>query len=63
VIPGRWNRKEQIGYDREQYKKRGLIEWIFGKLKEHRRPAVRYEKSDIAFLSFIFIAFLKILLL
>jgi hypothetical protein len=41
-------------------KKRGLIERVFGKLKENRRLAVRYEKSDINFLGFIFIAFLKI---
>jgi transposase len=46
VIPGRKNRKEEIVYDREKYKKRGLVERIFGKLKENRRLAVRYEKSD-----------------
>jgi hypothetical protein len=40
VIPGRRNRKEQIEYDKEKYKKRGLIERIFGKLKENRRLAV-----------------------
>jgi transposase len=34
VIPGRRNRKVEIGYDKETYKKRGLIERIFGKLKE-----------------------------
>ncbi|MDR1306633.1 MAG: transposase [Treponema sp.] len=62
VIPGRRNRKEAIVYDQEKYKKRGLIERIFGKLKENRRLAVRYEKSDINFLGFIVIAFLKILL-
>jgi transposase len=59
VIPGRRNRKEAIVYDQEKYKKRGLIERIFGKLKENRRLAVRYEKSDINFLGFIVIAFLK----
>ena len=62
VIPGRRNRKEEIVYDHEQYKKRGLIERIFGKIKENRRPVVRYEKSDINFLGFILVAFLKILL-
>ena len=62
VIPGRKNRREEIAYDKENYKKRGLIERIFGKLKENRRLTVRYEKSDINFLGFIFIAFLKILL-
>jgi transposase len=62
VIPGRRNRKEAIVYDQEKYKKRGLIERIFGKLKENRRLTVRYEKSDINFLGFILVAFLKILL-
>jgi transposase len=62
VIAGRRNRKKEIEYDKEKYKKRGLIERIFGKLKENRRLTVRYEKSDINFLGFIVIAFLKILL-
>jgi transposase len=62
VIPGRKNRKEEIVYDREKYKKRGLIERIFGKIKENRRLTVRYEKSDINFPGFILAAFLKILL-
>jgi hypothetical protein len=30
VIPGRRNRKEEIEYDKEKYKKRDLIERIFG---------------------------------
>jgi transposase len=62
VIPGRRSRKKEIAYDKEKYKKRGLIERIFGKLKENRRLAVRYEKSDINFLGFILIGFIKILL-
>ena len=62
VIPGRKNRKTPVEYDEERYKKRGLIERIFGKLKENRRLTVRYEKSDQNFLGFIVIAFLKILL-
>jgi transposase len=62
VIPGRKNRKEEIGYDKEKYRKRSFIERIFGKIKENRRLTVRYEKSDINFLGFILVAFLKILL-
>jgi transposase len=60
VIPGRKNRKVEIVYDRQLYKKRGLIERIFGKIKENRRLAVRYEKSDNNFLGFIVFAFIKI---
>jgi transposase len=62
VIPGRKNRKKEIVYDKRMYKRRGLIERIFGKLKENRRIALRYEKSDLNFLGFIIIAFIKILL-
>jgi transposase len=60
VIPGRKNRSVEILYDRQRYKRRGLIERIFGKIKENRRLAVRYEKSDINFLNFIIFAFIKI---
>jgi transposase len=62
VIPGRKNRKEAIAYDKEKYQKRSFIERVFGKIKENRRLTVRYEKSDMNFLGFILIAFLKILL-
>jgi transposase len=62
VTPGRKNRKEEIVYNKEKYKKRGLIERMFGKLKESRRLTVRYEKSNINSLGFIVIAFLKIIL-
>jgi transposase len=62
VIPGRKNRKKEIVYDKRIYRKRGLIERIFGKLKENRRLALRYEKSGLNFLGFIIIAFIKILL-
>jgi transposase len=60
VIPGRKDRKEEIAYGRQLYKKRGLIERIFGKAKETRRLAVRYEKPDVNFLGFIIFAFIKI---
>jgi hypothetical protein len=40
-------------YDRERYKKRGLLERIFGKLKENQRLTVRYKKSDTNFPGFI----------
>jgi transposase len=62
VIPGRKNRKVEIYYDKVLYKLRGLVERIFGKIKENRRLAVRYEKSDLHFLSMIACAFIKIYL-
>jgi len=60
VIPGRKNRKVEIIYDKVMYRWRRRIEMFFGKLKENRRLAVRYEKTDSAFLGFIALAALKI---
>jgi transposase len=61
VIPGRKNRKVKIEYDKSIYKLRGGIERFFGKLKENKRLAMRYDKSDITFLSFIALASISIL--
>jgi len=62
VIPGRCNRKVPIIYDEKLYALRRRIEMFFGKLKENRRLAVRYEKTDLAFLGFIALAAIKIYL-
>jgi transposase len=59
VIPGRRNRIEPIIYDKEKFKMRSRIENFFAMLKENRRLALRYEKSDLSFLSFISIATIK----
>lgn len=59
VIPGRKNRIEPIIYDKELFKQRARIEHFFGMLKENRRLALRYEKSDLNFLAFIAIATIK----
>jgi transposase len=59
VIPGRKNRRVEIIYDQEKYKLRGAIERFFGKLKENRRLALRYEKDDMSFLSFVAMAAIK----
>ena len=62
VIPGRRNRKQKITYDKALYRKRGLIERIFGKIKENKRLAMRFEKSDTLFLAFIAVAMIKIII-
>jgi len=62
VIPGRKNRKVKIEYDKELYKMRGAIERFFGKLKENRRLGLRYDKSDSAFLGFIAMGAIKIMI-
>ena len=59
VIPGRSNRIEKIIYDKEKFRLRGRIENFFAMLKENRRLALRYEKSDLSFLAFIAIATIK----
>ncbi len=56
VIPGRVNRREPITYDKTIYRLRRRIEMFFGKIKENRRLAVHYEKTDNAFLGFIALA-------
>jgi transposase len=62
VIPGRKNRKIPIIYDKCLYKLRRNIEIFFGKLKENKRLAMRYDKSDQSFFSFIALAAVKIFL-
>jgi transposase len=62
VIPGRKNRKVKIIYDKAIYKLRGRIEQFFGKLKENKRLALRFDKLDSSFLSFIALASIKILI-
>jgi IS5 family transposase len=59
VIPGRKNRKRPIEYDKKRYALRCRIEMFFGRLKENRRLAVRYEKTDLCFLGFIACAIIK----
>ncbi len=59
VIPGRKNRKVPIVYDKAIYKLRRRIEMFFGKIKENRTLAVRYEKRDTSFLAFIALATLS----
>ena len=58
VIPYKKNRKKQKEIDKSRYKTRNIIERMFGKIKEYRRIATRYDKLDINFFSFIAIAFI-----
>jgi len=62
VIPGWKNRRIPIEYDKKLYKLRSRVELFFGKLKENRRLAIRYDKDDINFLAFIAAAAIKIYL-
>jgi transposase len=62
VIPSLSNRKEPRVYDRERYKDRNLVERFWHKLKQYRRVATRYEKTDQNFLAFVHVASIMILL-
>lgn len=48
-IPGRKNRKKPITYDKRRYKRRNRIEIMFGRLKDWRRIATRYDRCPIVF--------------
>ena len=52
----RRNRKDNIPFDKEQYKERHLVECFFQKLKRYRRIATRYDKLAQRFLAFIHFA-------
>ena len=55
-IPPKRNRKEQIDYDKNLYKQRHKIEIMFGRLKDWRRIAMRYDRCAHTFFSAICIA-------
>jgi len=53
VIPPKSNRESPRAYDRELYKERNLVERTFGKLKQFRRVATKYDKTALSFLESI----------
>lgn len=55
-IPGRANRKAPILYDTDLRKQRNRIERMFGRLKDWRRIATRYDRCAHTFMSAIRIA-------
>ena len=56
IIPPRSNRKVRRSFDRIAYKLRNRIERLFGKIKQHRRLATRFEKSVVNYASMVYIA-------
>ena len=56
VIPPRSNRLNPRSFDRHIYKSRNLIERFFGRIKQFRRIATRYDKLAKSFLSFVHLA-------
>ena len=56
VVPPKKNRRNPREYDKERYKQRNEIERFFLRLKRFRRIFTRYDKLDVIFCSFIFLA-------
>jgi transposase len=55
-IPSRSNRIADIIYDNGLHKTRGRIEIMFGRLKDWRRIAMRYDRAAPTFVSAIWVA-------
>ena len=55
-IPGRKSRKTTVKYDKRRYKRRNRIEIMFGRLKDWRRVATRYDRCPETYLSVIALA-------
>ena len=55
-IPGRRSRPEPVRYDKRRYRRRNRIEIMFGRLKDWRRIATRYERCPKVFLSALALA-------
>tara|TARA_B110001454_G_scaffold213707_1_gene232325 strand:+ start:950 stop:1165 length:216 start_codon:yes stop_codon:yes gene_type:complete len=52
-IPDRKSRAKPIKFDKRRYKRRNRIEIMFGRLKDWRRVANRYDRCPTAFFSAI----------
>jgi len=55
-IPGRKSRGKAVRYDKRRYKRRNRIEIMFGRLKDWRRIATRYDRCATTFLSAVALA-------
>src|SRR5690606_6483961 len=60
IIPPRSNRKVPEHPDYRRYKDRNRIERMFGKLKQQRRIATRYDKTILSFESFLNLAAVRL---
>jgi len=56
VIPPRVNRKVQYAYSKALYKTRNVIERSFGRLKDYRRIATRFDRNVHAYFAALCIA-------
>jgi transposase len=49
-------------FDKQVYRQRNVIERLFGRIKECRRIATRYDKLDECYLGFVTLGFIYIIL-
>lgn len=61
-IPPRRNRTAAIRYDRHLDRERNGVERFFGRVKQYRRVATRYDKKAANFLGFVWLAAIDIML-
>jgi transposase len=59
-LPNDSNLTPEDCYDTKIYSKLHSIERLFGRLKENKRIAMRFDKLDFTFLSFIALALAKL---
>lgn len=52
--------KRAARFDKQQYKRRNIIERLIGKVKECRRIATRYEKLAETYRTFIVLGFIRV---
>ena len=55
-IPGRKSRSKPIKYDKRRYRGRSRIEIMFGRLKDWRRVATRYDRCPTVFMAAVALA-------
>jgi transposase len=55
-IPGRKSRGKAVRYDKRRYRRRNRIEIMFGRLKDWRRIATRYDRCARTLLSDVALA-------
>ena len=56
IVPPKSNRKNPWSYDKQLYKQCNQVERLFRLLKRFRRIFTRYDKLDIIFLTFVYLA-------
>ena len=54
--PSKRNQKQQIPHDKQLYRQRHRVEIMFGRLKDWRRIATRYDRCPIVFFAAITLA-------